>query len=169
MENTITRILKDEGYRVSIIDSLCAGIDRKWIPDFIEMIEWVIERKFSEIENLPILQRQFYEGEDDTLELILPAIRRVWAKVFITPPQLLVGRRLELFQLLFNINDFIDYLVEMLESTRGSLEKFIYLDKCVETLTLIVDNYIAKLIHDVTTCEDQSSEIRDLKINKLME
>jgi hypothetical protein len=35
-------------------------------------------------------------------------------------------------------------------------------------LTLIVDNYIAKLIQNVTNCNDIEQEIRDLKIKKVI-
>jgi hypothetical protein len=56
----------------------------------------------------------------------------------------------------------------MFNKTKNLLIDFEYLDKTQETLTLIVDNYVAKLINNVTNCDDISQEIRDLKIKKVV-
>jgi hypothetical protein len=77
-------------------------------------------------------------------------------------------KRLELYQLSFNIDDFIEYLIDMFNKTKNLLIHFEFLDKTQETLTLIVDNYVAKLVNGVTTCDDIAKEIRDLKIQKVV-
>lgn len=101
--------------------------------------------------------------------MILPSIIRVYGKVFVNPPTLLESsdRRLELFRMYFNIDDFIDYLIHTLLDSKELLKKFNYLDRTIETLELIVDNYIAKLVYKVKNCKDYTSEIRDIKINSI--
>lgn len=54
-----------------------------------------------------------YEGEDSMLDLILPAITRLYGKYFITHPTMLKLEKLELYQLSFDI-DRIDYLINIL-------------------------------------------------------
>ena len=164
---SIVEILSDEGYKLSLINSLCGGIDSKWLPEFIDIIEYVIDKKLPDILKLDIIKESLYDGEEETGDLILPSVRRVFGKVFIQPPTVLDGDRLELFRLHFNIDEFLDYLIETLIKTKNVLKDFPFLDQTSETLTLIVDNYVAELFYKTTHCDDRQQEIRDLKINKL--
>jgi hypothetical protein len=100
--------------------------------------------------------------------LIFPAIRRVWGKVFVEPPKLLKDKKLELFQLLFDIDDFVGYLIEIMPKVKTSLIEFDKLDRTAETLVLIVDNYIAGLLEATRNRDDIQMEIRDLRIVKTL-
>ena len=175
MDNFIDRI-KEKQFRETIIDSLCVGI--KETSQFRDMIEYVIVNKLELIQQRTDV---LYEDEDDILLLILPAMRRIWGKVYVETPKIfempkvvtqvkgyVPDKRLELYQLSFNIDDFIEYLIDMFNKTKNLLIHFEFLDKTQETLTLIVDNYVAKLVNGVTTCDDIAKEIRDLKIQKVV-
>lgn len=164
---SISEIISDNGYRLSLVNSLCGGIDKKWIPEFIDLVDYVIDKKIPTLLELDIIKESLYDGEEETGDLILPSVRRVFGKVFIQPPQILDKDRLDLFRLYFNIDEFLDYLIETLKKTKNVLKEFPYLDQTSETLTLIVDNYIAELLHKTTNCDDRKQEIRDLKINKI--
>ena len=64
----------------------------------------------------------------------------------------------------------------MLKKTKSCLIHFDKLDRTVETLTLIVDNYIANLVEKTKECNDIEKEIasiklqreRDIKINNIV-
>lgn len=176
MNNFIDRVKLDKQFKDSIIDSLSRNITNS--DEFFDVINYVIDQKLQMIKE----SDKLYDDEDDDfLFLILPAIRRIWAKIYLDTPQIfkmpeivtsvpgyVPDKRLELYQLSFNIDDFFDYMIEMFNKTKNLLNDFEYLDKTQETLTLIVDNYVAKMINDVTTCDDISQEIRNLKIRKIV-
>lgn len=153
----------DNEIRESLIYSLSFGITKA--EEFIETINYVIDQK-SELFDNKNFHGSLFDGDDQTLDLILPSIRRVWGKVYETPPPILRDKQLELFQLSFDIDHFIDYLVKFVPKVKLSLQDFEYLDRAVETLTLIVDNYIAMLIKNLTT-DDITLRIRDFKLKKL--
>jgi hypothetical protein len=160
---TILELVKDEVYRKSLINSLCVGLSDT--EHFTKIINYVIDYKF----NLFIIddfKGSFYTDEDDTLDLILPSIRRLYGKMFVTPPNILTEQNLKYFQLSFDIDDFLSYFIEMVSKSKNSLSMFENLDRTNETLTLIVDNYIAGLIKLVRENEDQV--IRDIKINNII-
>lgn len=160
-------IHKNEKYKKEIIKYLSFSIKLEYIDSFKYIMEYVIDEKYS-LFDIDELKGVLYEDEDEILDLILPAIRRVFSKIYISPPTLLKHQRLKLFQAYFNIDEFIDYLIEMLLKCKNVLENFIYLDKTIETLTLIVDNYIAELVKRVKDVNDISVEIRDLRIKKII-
>ena len=157
--------LKDsEHYKQPLINSLCGGITD--VDRFKQIVNYVIDYK-SELFNIDEFQGSLYDGEDEVLDLILPSIRRVYGKVFIEPPTILKETRLDLFQEYFDIDEFIDYMIDMLKKTKNCLNEFKNLDRTVDTLTLIVDNYVAGLVEKSRDCEDHTQMIRDLKLNKL--
>ena len=93
-------------------------------------------------------------------------------KIFIDPPPLFKdptydeGVRLEMFQLSFDIDEFNEYLVEMLIKTKNSLKYFENIDRAAETVSLIVDNYVAILVKRVLESYDIKGEIVKLKRDK---
>jgi hypothetical protein len=172
---------KEEGYRLSLIDMLTTGIGDEWIEYFEMTLNYVINEKW-ELFDIEELHGQIYHDEDEILDLILPAVRRVFAKVFIDPPKVFVpdsvvrettgwkdDGRLELFRLHYNIDDFLIYLKDMILNNSKCLGGFVNIDRSVTLLEIIVDNYIAGLIKLVTESEDIKSDIRDLKIKNLIE
>jgi hypothetical protein len=133
--------------------------------DFRDIIIYVLDNKldlFKEFEG------PFYEGEDDMLDLILPAITRLYGKYFVTPPTILKSDRLELYQLSFDIDHFIDYFVDIIPKVKNSLSYMEYLDRTVETLSLVVDNYVAGQFKYAYDCKDIIEEIREVKLKKLI-
>ena len=144
--------------------------------EFESVLNSIVNEKYTLFNNEEFKGCLYDDDETETLDLILPSVRRVWAKVYITPPSLLRDNRLELFQLYFDIDEFLDYLIDMLKKTKSSLIHFDKLDRTVETLTLIVDNYIAHLVEKTKECNDIDKEIasiklqreRDIKINNII-
>lgn len=164
-ETIISKIKSDEKYKSLIIDSLCYGLDESL--DLRNLLNYVIEEKFN-LFDIEEFQGTFYPDDDNTLDLVLPAVRRVWGKVFIYTPTLLKEKKLELFKLLFDIDDFIDYLINIIPKVKTSLSEFDKLDRTVETLSLVVDNYIADLVEKTRNIKDIDVEIRDLRLRKTL-
>jgi hypothetical protein len=163
MSSNIIKDLKSKPeYRKFIIESLC---QRQ--RDLESLLYYIVDEKLH-IFDIDDLQGSFYYEDDETLDLILPTIARVWGKVFIDPPSILKDKKLELFQLLFDIDDFLDYLLEIIPKVKTSLIEFDKLDRTAETLVLIVDNYIAGLLETTRNREDIQQEIRDLRISKTL-
>ena len=163
---SLFEIVGDPADRKSVIDALCAGIPRN--SDFAEQLEAAIEElhRFEGKEFEGTLYDD--ESEDDILDLVLPAFRRAWGKTFATPPTLLKEERLELFQLLFSPMGFMVYLAEALPKSKGMLEPMEYLDRGAETVSLVVDNYIAKNVKLSRESKDIRQEIRNLRIEKTL-
>jgi hypothetical protein len=174
-------IHKDENYKFALIDSLTGGISDEFMEYFEMTMNYVINDKYHLFDK-PEFQGSLYEGEDETLDLILPAVRRVFGKVFMDPPKIFVvdpqiaavkgykeDGRLELFRMHYDIDEFLDYLVTHLLSSKDILSQFEHIDKAVTTLEIIVDNYIAGIVKKVLDSDDIKRDIRDLKIKKMIE
>jgi hypothetical protein len=173
--------IKDERYRNSIIDALTGGI-REEFQEYFEMVmNYVIDEKIK-LFNKDEFKGSLYDDDDDeTLDLILPCIRRVFGKVFIDTPKIFTpdttvssvkgykdDGRMELFQLNYNIDEFIDYLIDILPKSKMCLSQFENIDRSPKTLEIIVDNYIGGLIKKVLESNDIKQDIRDLKIKNLI-
>jgi hypothetical protein len=179
-------LYKDEHYKKAIIDALCQGIDSEYLYSFKYLLEYVVAEKYH------LFDRQEFKGalyldEDETLDLILPAVRRAFGKIFIDPPTLFKdssygralseNKRYKLFTMYFNPDEFIDYLVDMFIKSKDCLEHFEHIDRTSETLTLIVDNYVAGLVQRVRDIEDHEQAIdgllkqykREESINQIFE
>ena len=176
MNNFIQKIKNEKQYKESIIDSLCKGVkESSFLRD---ILDYVVDKKLHLFDNSEFIN-SLYEDEDEVVVLVLPSVIRAFNKVFVDYPSLFkpqehhllttyVNKRLELYQLFFDIDDFIDYLIEMFRKTKNCLEPFIFLDRTAENLTLIVDNYIAMLVKKVTQSDNIDRDIRDLKLKKLV-
>jgi hypothetical protein len=161
-------LYKEEHYRKAIVDALCKGIDAQYITSFKSLLEYVITDKYDLFDR-DEFKGALYLDEDETLDLILPAVRRVFGKIFIDPPTLFkdpsYGRalpeslRYKLFMMYFNPDEFIDYLVDMFIRSKDCLQHFEHIDRTSETLTLIVDNYVAGLVQRVRDVENHQEAI----------
>ena len=160
-------LYKDEHYKKAIIDALCQGISSQHLYSFKSLLEYVVDEKYY------LFDREEFKGalyleEDETLDLVLPAIRRVFGKVFIDPPTLFKetgynnGHRYKLFTMFFNADEFIDYLIDMFIKSKDCLQHFEHIDRTAETLTLIVDNYVASLVQKVLDIEDHEQAIEGM-------
>ena len=109
------------------------------------------------------------------LEYILPTIRRAYSKFFINPPSMLVSsiesKRLELFQLQFNLVEFLTFISDKFKKNHNILNDFKNLDTDGEILTLIVEDYIASKISYILSLNVSNiqKEIRDVKISKQLD
>lgn len=163
-------LYKEEHYRKAIVDALCQGIHSQYIPSFKSLLEYVITDKYDLFER-DEFKSSLYLDEDETLNLILPAVRRVFGKIFIDPPTLFKDSsyvktpeslRYKLFIMYFNADEFIDYLVDMFIKSKDCLQHFEHIDRTSETLTLIVDNYVAGLVQRVRDVENHQEAIDNL-------
>jgi hypothetical protein len=162
---TFLELHKNSSYTDLLTNSLCAGLSGD-LERFKDIIRYVVNNKYQ-LFDIDDFKGSLYEDEDNILELILPSIRRVYGKVYVTPPTILKDQRLLLFQELFDIDEFIDYLINMFKITKNCLKEFKYLDRTVETLSLIVDNYVSELIEKSKDCDDYTQAIRDLRLKKV--
>ena len=163
IKSKISELLKDSEEREILLDTLSVGITNT--SDFRDALEYVITK-------LPMFDipefESIYEDEDNILDLVLPSFRRVWGNIYIKPPTLFKNdQRLEIFILSFDIDEFLNYLKDVFIKTKGCLTDFEYIDRTINHLQLIVDNYIALLVKKVLDCKDIKEEIRDLKIKKV--
>ncbi len=160
-------IAKDDLYRRELFFILSKGVDAKYQMEFLELLNYVVEKK-SQLFNVKELLGELYEGEDNISDLILPSIRRVFNKIYVQPPTLFLDNplRLELYQLSFDIDEFIDYFIEMIKISRSCLDIFEYLDKTVQTLELIVDNYVAKIVKLVLDSSNLTKDIEQIQRDK---
>ena len=175
-------LYKDDHYKKAIIDALCQGIGSQHLYSFKSLLEYVVSEKYH------LFDREEFKGalyleEDETLDLILPAVRRVFGKIFIDPPTLFKetgynnGHRYKLFTMYFNADEFIDYLIDMFYKSKDCLQHFEHIDRTSETLTLIVDNYVASLVQKVIDIDNHEEAIdgilkqikREESINQIFE
>ena len=163
-DRTIFDLRDDPMLREELLDTLESML-KSHSSDFRDTISYVLDNKldlFKEFDG------PFYEGEDNMLDLILPAITRLYGKYFITPPTILKSDRLDLYQLSFDIDHFIDYFVDIIPKVKSSLEHLENLDRTAETLSLVVDNYIASRFKYAYECIDILQEIREVKLKKIV-
>ena len=168
MRSKFIEAFDDPFYRQVILDSLCKDIEN--VSDFRDCLEYFIDNKIKLFEDF---NQIVFDGEFNLIDYILPSIRRVWYKIYKVPPDILKGNKLELYRLLFNIDDFTKYLLDILPKVIKSLENFTNLDRSVETLNLIVEDYSASLFYKVlNNYTDIDSAIKILKrdnvINKIL-
>lgn len=104
---------------------------------------------------------------DFPIEYVLPALRRVFASFFIQIPPLLKSdqRRVELFQLQFNLEEFLTEVSNKLEVCIQKLDDYEHIDKASTVLHLIVDNYVGCKIK-MTRVDNITQVIRQIKLEK---
>jgi hypothetical protein len=166
MSKSVLDMRTDKEFRKLMLDALSQGLgDKK--QHLVDTLEYVIDQKLHLFENKDF-EGYMYDDEDLMIDLILPCVRRIWAEVFFNPPTLFKDRRLEYFQLLFDIDEFVDYFVMIIPKMKRSIELLDSLDRTSKTLELIIDNYVAHLVERTRGREDIVADIRDLKIKKTL-
>lgn len=170
---SIIEISSKPDVREILLDELCKGITNA--SDFRDACGYILDKKINLFKD-PIFSDSLYEDEDSVSDLILPSFRRAWGRIYINIPDIFnpgknhkdVTKKLELYQNYFDIDEFLDYLVEIFKNTKGCLSEFKFLDRTSEHLTLIVDNYISDLIYRVNNSEDIKEDLRNLKLKKII-
>lgn len=146
-----------------IISSLTINVNDEFKNKLINLLNYVV----NNTEVFEPLKKEISDLVDDLSDLILPSISKLFYLIYIEPPTLFKNKyalsRLELYQMFFDIDDFSEYFVEMIIDCQSLLNKFTYLDNSVELLSLIVNNYIAKLVSMVLETTDIDLELRNQK------
>lgn len=165
-----TKLQNNDSYKEAIINSLLSGIPDNHLETFGQILLYVIEEKYYLFDREDLKGHFYTDDEDELQDLILPSIRRLYGKTFISPPPLFANRslpieeqRYKLFVLYFDIDEFVTYLIDMIIKSKGILDEFEFLDKSAETLSLIVDNYISKNVKKVRDCDDLNLEIHKME------
>ena len=166
--------LNNSLFRNGLMKAMLDGIvDDNLKSKFEVELNYIIDNK-RELFNNNLIIGNFYDDDDEIEDLILPTIKKTWSMIFITPPTLftikLNDKRFELFKLLWDVDEFINYLLDILPKVKFSLEEFKNIDRTAQTLELISQNYINSLID---RCKSKRGdelliEIRDLKIKKTL-
>ena len=166
MSKSVLDMRTDEAFRKLMIDALTNGLgDKKQL--LIDILEYVVDQKLHLFESVEF-EGTMYDEEDQMVDLILPCVRRIFAEVFFNPPTLFKetgynnGHRYKLFTMFFNADEFIDYLIDMFIKSKDCLQHFEHIDRTAETLTLIVDNYVASLVQKVLDIEDHEQAIEGI-------
>lgn len=120
-------------------------------------------------------KQKFFSSDDDKdgslnwqiLSYILPSVRRVFVTFFMNVPTLFENdpKRKELFQLQFDLEEFLTELSNKLKNNITILDNFKNLDRGSEILQLIVNDYVASKIKK-SRVNNPTQAIREIKIEK---
>ena len=108
-DKAIIDLREDPMLREELLDTLESML-RSRSSDFRDTISYVLDNKLHLFKDF---DGPVYEGEDSMLDLILPAITRLYGKYFLTPPSMLKFEKFELYHLSVDINHYLDYLIEI--------------------------------------------------------
>lgn len=164
----IDKLKNDIDFRVSLVDSL-SGYDKLSTSSELKLfINNFIDNemeKFKEFDNFFL-----YKDEDEVILLILPTIRRIYHRIYICPPPILNNKKdkLELYQNMFIVSEFSDFLIKMIKENKKTLSNFKNIDKTIELLNLILEDYVSYLLNISLTTDDVKPKLRELKIKKII-
>lgn len=186
MQLNLYNVYENEDYRESIISSLSNGItDKEKVKEFNNVCNYFINNKLQLFKDIEINNKSIGE-------YILPIIRRLWSNFFVNLPDVIniekdqtyryinhntksyvnhiKNKRMQLYQLYFSIDDFTEYLIDILPKCEKSLDAFEKIDKEVKLLELIVENYTIGIINKVMAFNkyDIDAEIRDVKLKSIL-
>ncbi len=156
--------------------TLCGGInsqsDIKHLMDLFKDTTRLHYDLFTD----PIFFEKKDSDSNSVIEYVLPTLRRAYSKFFINTPGIFststyqnpVNTRLELYQLQFNLREFLEFLSDKFLKNYDKLNDFENLDTNSEILTLIVEDYIGSKVSYVTSVpvDEIQKEIRDIKLSR---
>lgn len=104
---------------------------------------------------------------NNILSYILPSVRRVFVTFFMDVPTLFENdpKRKELFQIQFDLEEFLIELSNKLKNNITILDNFKNLDRGSEILQLIVNDYVASKIKK-SRVNNTTQAIREIKLEK---
>lgn len=138
---TILDAANNSFYKESLLDFVCSGVYHT--SDFRDYIEYIVDNK-SSLFDYDEFKSPLYDGEEEIISLIIPLACSIWNRIYLHPPSSFDSDKRELLELYFNIDDFIDYIRDILPKSKG-LSYFSHIDKTKEMVRLIVDNYASFL------------------------
>jgi hypothetical protein len=164
----------------SLYDALCKGInDQNHINHLKDLYKDTTTLYYHLFDHSVFTEMNNKTDENpdgnNLLEYILPTVKRAYSKFFINTPSIFnninANFRLELFQLQFNLQEFLKFISDKFIKNHQVLDDFKNLDTDSEILTLIVEDYMASKISYVASVKqtDIQKEIRDIKISKHLE
>jgi len=119
---------------------------------------------------------------ENLLSFIIPALQNVFSRFWINPPSLFTDlqnsslrssnvrdQRLEIFQLSFDSNEFLEFLAQKLRKNIDILDDFDNLDHYSKIIEIIIDDYVSSKVKFVQGVGDIKAQIRYLKIKKGLE
>ena len=137
-------------------------------------LEYLIDERKELFREGP-LSGYLHEGDDDAVEeLLVRCVYDAWERIVLNPPALFKitpgDPRREMLALKWNIDHFLDTIAEWTADADGLLDRFEYLDKTSETMTLITQNYVNMLIKECQghTKQEQTEILRDLRIQNTL-
>lgn len=160
-----------------LFHTLCMGIDIEH-TEKLENLFLQTTTKYSNIFDVkPFTEKirkpntdDYYDQEEiNLLEYILPSVKRIYYRFFINTPQLLNDKRLELFQIQFDLEEFLTFLKDKFINNQNALNDFKFLDIYSEILMLIVEEYtVSKIAYTASiNKKDINYILRDIKIQKI--
>ena len=162
-DDSLYDILKRDDSRENYIDSQQVGALRN--SDIKDIMDYVTTKRIDIFDKLNF---HLYDNEDKISELILPCVIKTYGKFHITPSNLLKDKKLELYKLLFDVDELINVLIDYINKMKDSLEHLSYIDRTCELLSLIVENYVSWKFQLAYNCENVDKELRDIKLKKLL-
>ena len=164
------KLNKDPEYKNYIYNTLYSSVDQDHIEDLKLFMDDIIYNKIDDFKD-EFFETKLYYDEDKIIDLILPAVYRVYKEIYIKPPTLFEKnqKKMQIYHLLFDIDYFIEYYVKMLKESQKLLESFKYIDKTPNTIRLIIDNYVGYLFEETQKIDSTDSRIiRKLKLKKIL-
>lgn len=116
------------------------------------------------------------ENGENLLSFIIPALQNVFSRFYINPPSLFIADpvltkgykniRLEIFELSFDSDEFLEVLAQKLRQNINILDDFKFLDHYSKIIEIIIDDYVSGKVKEVQKMKDLKSQLRYLKIKK---
>ena len=163
--------LKDFG-NSGYISLMVSSMDEENSGKFTLIIKDVIDNYHDNFQDdiytkkLPA-DRLYEDYHDNIISFLIPFLRRVYSKFFIDPPSLIKDKRLELFQLKFNIREIVFFFREKIIKNLNILDDFENIDRYPAILSIICDDYVSMKVSEIQNIYDIKSNLRDLKIEKI--
>lgn len=158
-----------------IYTALCSGIsDKNDVNHLFDLFKDATNLHYDLFTDSIFFEKKDPES-NSIIEYILPTIRRVYYNFFINVPGIFSSTtgevnslRLELYQLQFNLREFLQFLSSKFLKNHDKLNDFENIDVTSEILTLIVEDYIGSKVSYISSIsiDEIQKEIRDIKLSK---
>ncbi len=161
-----------------VYDTLCSGIRDTELQSKFRKLSKKTLSEYHHLFDIDAFTTKRYQTENNpdgynALQYVLPTLKRVFSRFFIKTPEVfennLFTGKLELFQLQFDLEEFLLFFSKKYEKNWNCLQGFENLDAVSEVLTLIVQDYVSQKIEVVhsTPQNEIKSIIRDKKIDSI--
>lgn len=178
--------IKDMLNRYEFIESWVSDSSRGMrdgsIKDSLEIeVRYVLEERRDIFD---VLSGPMHDDDDDDMAfLVVSSIRAAYEKIFVSQPTIFLfeqdtfdvsrerrEKRRQVFEHLWDIDSFVDHLVDSVGRIGRPLDVFPNIDKTRKTFELITEDYVNGLVAAAleVPADSLDEEIRDLKLKKLI-